>query len=164
MTSARSGRTPGRSAGRQPARRAPARSGAGSRSRRSRKRSSFGPLMLTGVLVLTVVVISAMAIGPLQRFTAAADRVAELEATRDALREEVDRLEDRKARLSDPEELELLARSELGLVKPGEVPYIVVTPGGDDAEQLRPSPAPTPSDEDLPWYRRLGRALSDLFG
>ena len=133
------------------------------RGRRKTRRSRFGPRLLIGVLLVTVVAVAAMAVGPLQRFTAAADRVAELEATRDALRSEVDRLEDRRARISDPEELELLARTELGLVKPGEVPYIVVTPDGDDAEQLRPTAPAAPSDEGLPWYRRLGRALSDLF-
>ena len=69
----------------------------------------------------------------------------------------------RRQRLDDPEELELLARSELGLVKPGEIPFVVVAPD-DDSEQVRPPPADGDAGSDQPWYRRLGRALADLFG
>jgi cell division protein FtsB len=115
------------------------------------------------LLVLVVVLVAGMGVGPLQRFTAAADRVSELQSTRDALREQVDRLEDRRARLSDPEELELIARSELGLVKPGEIPFIVASPDDPGTEQVRPEPPESPAAEGGPWYRRLGRALSNLF-
>jgi hypothetical protein len=104
-----------------------------------------------------------MVMGPLQRYTAAADRVEELEATRDALRSQVDDLEDRRAILTDPEELEIIARTELGLVRPGEVPYIVVRPGEDGVDQVRPEPPERAAAEGGPWYRRLGRAISGLF-
>jgi cell division protein FtsB len=116
---------------------------------------------MAGFVVLLVLVVT-MALGPLQNFTAAADRVDSLESTRDQLRQQVDALEDRRTQLSDPEELELIARSELGLVMPGEVPFVVVSPT-DDVEQVRPEP-PTPEPvADGAWYRRLGRSLQDLF-
>jgi cell division protein FtsB len=113
-------------------------------------------------LVAVVSVIGAMAIGPLQNYTAAADRVEALEQTRDQLREEVDRLEERRLRLEDPEELELLARSELGLVKPGEIPFVVVAPD-EDSERVRPETREQHGGDAGPWYRRLGRWLADLF-
>jgi cell division protein FtsB len=116
-------------------------------------------------LVLVVTVVGAMALGPLQSYTAAADRVDALERTRDQLRSEVDALEERQERLQDPEELELLARSELGLVKPGEIPFVVVTPD-DELVPVRPQADATAEgdgDEGGPWYRQLGRALADLF-
>lgn len=40
------------------------------------------------------------------------------------LREKNAQLEADKARLQDPKQLEAVAREELGLVKPGEVPYV----------------------------------------
>lgn len=112
-------------------------------------------LALIGLLGLIV----AMALGPLQIFTAATDRVDDLEGQRDELREDVDGLEDRKRRLQDPEEIELHARSELGLVRPGEIPFVVAIPedeedAGDDAD------GEDSGSEDA-WYLRLGRWLSD---
>ncbi|WP_251424275.1 FtsB family cell division protein [Veillonella agrestimuris] len=40
------------------------------------------------------------------------------------LRMQNDKLEEEKAKLQDPQAIEALAREELGLVKPGEVPYV----------------------------------------
>ena len=113
-------------------------------------------------LVAVVTVIGTMAVGPLQNYTAAADRVEALERTRDQLGAEVDALEVRRQRLDDPEELELLARSELGLVKPGEIPFVVVAPD-DEPGQVHPPPPEADAEREQPWYRRLGRALGDLF-
>lgn len=113
------------------------------------------------LLLGLVIAIGTMAIGPLQGYTAAADRVDGLEAERDQLLAQVERLEERRERLLDPAEVELLARTELGLVKPGEIPYVVVTP--DDGEaRVRPIPA-EPQRSDEPWYRRFGEAVAHLF-
>ncbi len=116
---------------------------------------------LAGVVVLVI----GMALGPLQVFTTAADRVDELDEQRERLREEVDALEDRERELNDPEEVELLARSELGLVQPGEIPYVVVTPE-DDTPRIGRDAGPPASDEDgeAPWWRRLGRWLGERVG
>ena len=43
---------------------------------------------------------------------------------RTKLSEEKDRLQQKKEDLQDPQKLEKKARDELGLVKPGEVPYV----------------------------------------
>ena len=129
---------------------------------RARRHLLGGDRLYLLALVVVVTAVGAMALGPLESYTAAADRVDALEDTRDRLRHEVDTLEERRDRLEDPEELELLARSELGLVKPGEIPFVVVAP--DDDPQVRPSGGEPDGDEpDAPWYRRLGRALADLF-
>jgi len=108
--------------------------------------------------VVVVVLLAAMAAGPLERYAAAADRVDALVSHRDALAEDVEVLEQRAEELHDPEEIELLARSELGLVMPGDEAYVIVGP----------SPIPEPdagaatADDHVEWYRRLGRALSEL--
>jgi cell division protein FtsB len=127
------------------------------------RRLAGGDRPYLAALVVLVVLVVTMALGPLQNYTAAADRVDSLETSRDQLRQQVDALEDRRTRLSDPEELELIARSELGMVMPGEVPFVVVTPNDDEVEQVRPEPPETLPSGDAPWYRKLGRTLQDLF-
>lgn len=49
---------------------------------------------------------------------------AELYQERDRMLKEKEDLETKKADLEDPAKLEKKARDELGLVKPGEVPYV----------------------------------------
>jgi len=109
-------------------------------------------------LVAVVALLAAMALGPLQSYTAAADRVDALVKKRDILREEVDRLEQRRERLHDLEEIELMARTDFGLVRPGEVPFVVVTPE-TDLDRVHPDAEGRAAPDEGPWYRRLGRWL-----
>ncbi|CAN5333265.1 hypothetical protein BH20ACT8_BH20ACT8_19660 [soil metagenome] len=147
---------PRKGAARKPAaRKPPTAAQQATRERRRGRALVFGLVVLLGLL-------ATMAIGPLQGYIAAADRVDALNAERDQLRQQVDRLEDRRELLKDPEEVELLARTELGMVKPGEVPFTVVSPGEDD-QQVRPEAADAPSGNGAPWYRRAARALTHLF-
>jgi cell division protein FtsB len=104
---------------------------------------------LAGLLV----VLGAMAWTPYQRYREASERVLVLTATREQLAVEVDALEDQRARLEDPDEVELLAREELGLVKPGEIPYVVVPPEERETASV-PQPQPV-----VPWWRRLADRL-----
>jgi cell division protein FtsB len=158
--------------GRQPARRKPAPRKPASRKPASRnparpagrlRRAAGGDRPYLLALFGLVVLVGAMALGPLQNYTAAADRVDSLEHTRDQLRDEVEELEDRRAKLHDHEEIETRARTELGLVKPGEIPFVVVTP--DEADQrVGPERSSGEPDGDVPWYRRLGRWLAERVG
>ena len=126
------------------------------------RRITAGDRVWAFVLVAALVLLGMTAVGPLQQYTAAADRVDELAATRDRLAQEVDELEERRERLADPEELELIARSQHGLVLPGEIPYVVVTPE-PELEQVRPESPDAPEGSAGPWYRRLGEVLRELF-
>lgn len=47
-----------------------------------------------------------------------------IEKQLEELRQKNEQLEMDKARLQDPKQVEAVAREELGLVKPGEVPYV----------------------------------------
>ncbi len=107
-----------------------------------------------------IAVLAMMIVGPLQSYTAAAERVHDLEVARDELEQSVQTLEERQARLQDPEEIELLARERLGLVKPGEIPY-VVTDGNPD--QVRPDGRPLTPPLKLTLWQRLGSAFGSLF-
>jgi cell division protein FtsB len=101
-----------------------------------------------------------MAIGPVKNYTAAADRVDQLYRSRAELQSQVDRLEQRRVELANPEEIELLAREQLGLVRPVEIPYVVMTPRSEPKRVESTTPAPAR----LPWYRRLAQALHTLRG
>jgi cell division protein FtsL len=111
---------------------------------------------LAGLAVL-VALLGVMMIKPLESLTTASDRVDELQRQRDELAAEVAELQARRDDLSRPEEIELLAREELGMVAPGEVPLVVVTP---DAPPPAQEPAPA---ADRPWYARVWERLSRPF-
>lgn len=102
-----------------------------------------------------------MAVGPLQSYNAAAQRVDELTASRDELQAGVDELDARRERLEDPESLELLAREEFGLVMPGEVPYVVLTPE-PELDALRP-PSEAPAEPPAAaWWDRVWQGVRRL--
>jgi cell division protein FtsB len=110
---------------------------------------------LLGLLVLLAV----MAVGPLQSYTAAAEQVDSLIVARDQLAAEVGELERERGRLHDPGYVELLAREQLGLVKPGEIPFVVVTPAPD----LQQAGVATPNGEEGSWLSRFWQALAEVW-
>ncbi|MGH8910832.1 MAG: septum formation initiator family protein, partial [Egibacteraceae bacterium] len=99
------------------------------------------------------------AIGPVKSYAAAGDRVEQLVQRRTDLQAEVDRLEELRLRLGDPKEIELLAREQFGLVRPGEIPYVVVHPGRQPNELPLATQDPPPT----PWYHRLLSTLRQAF-
>ncbi len=107
---------------------------------------------LFGVLTLASLMIS----GPLHHYLDGRDRLELLDRKRAVLSAEVERLERRAADLENPVYIEQLAREQLGLVRPGETSYLVVTP---DPEQEQLVPA-EPSL--VPWYRRAWKTLAGL--
>lgn len=109
-----------------------------------------------------LVLLATMAATPAQRYVEMQQRVDSLTQKREELAAEVDTLEKRKARLRDPDEIELLARRELGLVRPGEISYVVVRPEeGQQPGVTARDPEPV-ADDDKPWWRRLGETLGLL--
>ena len=89
---------------------------------------------LLGVILL---VLAMMAIGPARQFYDEQQVVRSDQAQLAAGRAESARLTARIARLQDPTFIEQLARQELGYIKPGETPYLIVHPV--------PSTAPAPA-------------------
>lgn len=108
---------------------------------------------LIGLLTLASLMIS----GPLHHYLEGRDRLELLDRKRVALTAEVERLERRAADLEDPVYIEQLAREQLGLVRPGEIPYLVVTPDPEPGES-----APSARDTTPPWYRRAWKTLASL--
>ncbi|MBW3577011.1 MAG: septum formation initiator family protein [Actinobacteria bacterium] len=105
--------------------------------------------------VVGVVAVSALMLArPLTTYLDGRERVVLLDAKGEALREEIARLEARERDLTTAEHVELRARERLGLVRPGEIPYVVITPETDRPRLASPAPPPP-----RPWYRRLLDAL-----
>ncbi|MEX2550488.1 MAG: septum formation initiator family protein [Nitriliruptoraceae bacterium] len=115
-------------------------------------------LALLGVVALGVVIVSS----PLQSYLDGRARVAHLSAQADALDEANAELTQRTEDLERDTTIELLAREQLGLVRPGEVAY-ALSPPEVDRPRITPS-RQTPAPEERPWYVRLWDEAWDRLG
>lgn len=98
-----------------------------------------------------------MAAAPLRQAYEQRQALAQEKTRLQALRSENKSLEQRLARLNDPEYQEKLAREQLGLVRPGETSYVVV-PGPTPTETVKVRIEPK-----RVWYEKLGRWVKSLF-
>ncbi|MFI5608746.1 septum formation initiator family protein [Amycolatopsis sp. NPDC051903] len=95
---------------------------------------------------------------PLRTYLSQRSEVREQEAQQAQLQAQVDELRAKKAKLSDPAEIEAEARRRLRYVKPGESPYIVQLPEDQPA-----SPPPAAGPASVPqgsWYDKLWDQVS----
>jgi cell division protein FtsB len=88
------------------------------------------------ILAVLVMVLGLFSVVPVRQYLEQRARVADLEEQARTLEAANDRLEAQIARLGDPDVIERLARECLGMVKSGEVAFVVVPKGG------RTEPAP----------------------
>ena len=131
------------------------------RSRGATRRRSAD--LVLGMLLVTTLALGLLVLAPpFEDFRAAQQRVEMLEQQAVALEGENQRLEARIEDLDDPVTLELLAREQQGLVRPGDVPYVLTAPEVD-APRILDVPAPPQAAEDdvfdriLAWIRALTR-------
>jgi cell division protein FtsB len=107
------------------------------------------------VLALVVCALALTVVVPLRNYVAQRQELAAVTAQQRALTTEVDEFIRERAWLADPEEVASQARSRLGYVRPGEVPYVVQFPSsGQDA-------AVDPATDGMPWYRQLWREVEN---
>lgn len=107
------------------------------------------------ILALVVCALALTVAVPLRNYVAQRQELAAVSEQQQVLSAEVARLQQERARLSDPAEIEAQARSRLGYVMPGEVPYVV---------QFPVAPGPDPADAanaGVPWYRVLWREVAE---
>ncbi|MDQ3708996.1 MAG: septum formation initiator family protein [Actinomycetota bacterium] len=135
---------------------------AGSRSIGGLRQATSGDRPYVVALFVLIAVLAITLVAPVRSLTAAADRADDLSAERNLLADRVDQLERRRQQLRDPLEIELLAREQLGMVRPGEIPYVVTRPQGNGEHLELDGLAHLASDQ-VPWYRRLGDAFGQLF-
>jgi cell division protein FtsB len=136
------------------------RSDRGTRRSRSRRpvRRLLGADLTLGVLLVGATVLGVwVAAAPFETYVSSRERVAVLEQQAVALEVENARLEQRITDLDDPLTLELLAREQQGLVRPGEVPYVLTPPETDRPRIVDTAPAAAGTEQDV-----LGRLLELL--
>lgn len=106
---------------------------------------------------LLAVVVCALALSvavPLRNYVAQRQELAAVTEQQRQLAAEVERLTRERERLADPAEIRAQARSRLGYVSPGEIPYVVQLPGDG---QIDPVADPFGG---APWYLRLWTEVS----
>lgn len=123
-------------------------------------RSGERPLLV--VLVVALVLGVVMLSGPFERYADGRSRVEATRSTADALDEEIARLEERVEQLSDPANLELLAREQQGMIRPGEVAYTLVPPVVD-RPVISTRRGGEADESAAPWYARAWDAVRDWF-
>jgi cell division protein FtsB len=125
-------------------------------ARRGRIGARIVDLLLGLGLVVTLVLGAALVAEPLGNRRDAAARVALLEQQAAALAAENARLERRVTDLEDPLTIELLARQQQALVRPGDVPYVLLPPATDRPRIVEPALA-VPVAEEGRFDRILAR-------
>lgn len=114
--------------------------------RRSRISLGRGPGIVAFLLVIGLLL--AMAIEPVRQLLAQRERVELMASDLAKIERLNDRLEARIDRLQDPDYIEQRARSQAGLVHPGEIPYVVMPPSDGtrsaQADEPKTQPAPPP--------------------
>ncbi|MFH1331239.1 MAG: septum formation initiator family protein [Actinomycetota bacterium] len=127
-------------------------------------REARGGRTLSGLLALAalvVVVVTAAGIFPFRQIIADRRSVALAQDKLLAMRVENAHLEAAVAVLQTDEEVERLAREQFGLVRPGEISYVVVAPHGEEEAAAVAEPEPTlirPGEQ--PWWRDLWSFLT----
>jgi cell division protein FtsB len=107
------------------------------------------------ILAVVLCVLALALTVPLRQYVAQRGKVAQLRAKQAQAQARVDALEARKAQLQDPAYVEELARERLHFVRPGEVPYIVLTPAPKPAPVKPGTPAGKAVGGQGPWFSRL---------
>ena len=131
-------------------------------TRRAARRRAPADLLL-GVLLLATLALGVLVLAPpFEDYRAARQRVALLEQQAAALEVENERLASRVEDLDDPVTLELLARQQQGLVRPGDVPYVLTPPEVDAPRIVDVQPVPQVAEDDvldriLAWIRAQTR-------
>jgi cell division protein FtsB len=106
------------------------------------------------VLAIVVCALALTVAVPLRNYVAQRQELAAVSEQQRALAAQVDELTRERARLSDPAEVAAQARSRLGYVMPGEVPYVVQLPSD-------PTGPAAGQNAGVPWYRVLWREVAD---
>lgn len=106
---------------------------------------------------LSLVIVS----GPIQTWLEQRELVERREAVLAVLDEENADLTDRVRALNDPDTIEAEAREQQGMVRPGEVPYVIVPPDVD-SERIAPDLTDVDTDE-RGWFAKVWEAVTGLF-
>jgi len=116
-------------------------------------------LLVLGVALVTAVIPFRQIIDQQRRVEAAAVELAAITSENRILDAEV-------AALNTPQEIERLAREELGYVMPGDIAYVVLEPAEDPTSTTDPAPLTAEVPPAVPWYQAIWNFFTgaDLVG
>ena len=112
-------------------------------------RLGLGPQIFVFLLILGL--LGAMAIEPTRKLMDQRSRIEQATQELGEVNRSNQRLQARIDRLRDPDYVDQLARSQAGLVKPGEIAFVVMPPGRNAPPPRKPAkpvvkaPPPEPS-------------------
>ncbi len=89
------------------------------------------PTPRAAVLAALVLVLALAMVVPVRQYFEQRSQMAELQRTVEQLEVQRARMRAQLERLHDPDYLERVARECLGMVRPGEIPFVTVPEGGD---------------------------------
>ena len=116
------------------------------RSKVKMPKLGLGPQIFVFLLILGL--LGAMAIEPTRKLMDQRNRIDEATHELAQVNRSNQRLQARIERLKDPDYVDQLARSQAGLVKPGEIAFVVMPPGRSTSsarkESARVTEAPPP--------------------
>lgn len=107
------------------------------------------------ILALVVCALALTVVVPLRNYVAQRQELAAVSEQKRALADAVEELTRDRARLTDPAETVAQARSRLGYVSPGEVPYVVQLPQAADTG------TDVGLSDGVAWYRRLWNEVAE---
>lgn len=108
--------------------------------------------------VLGVLILSALY--PLRQYASQDEHVGSMVAQVRSMDRKIADLRREQKALSSDDEVERIAREELGMVRPGEVAFAVVgSQAPESSAHVAPKVAPAPKSGD-PWYTRWWDAVS----
>jgi cell division protein FtsB len=106
-----------------------------------------------------------LTIAPARQVLRQRAQIADLQRTLNSVKDENKGLRDETSRLNTDAYIEQQARLRLGLIKPGEQPYMIVPP-----KQVAVQPAPKPVKKKaaapakpVPWYQQIADYFNSLF-
>jgi cell division protein FtsB len=120
------------------------------RIRLPRPRLGVGPQIVAVLLVLGL--FGAMAIEPTRQLMAQRERITGMAQELGRVERSNRRLGARIRRLRDPDFIEQRAREQVGLVRPGEVTYVVMPPSREHPGRRRRARAPEPAPRVEPGF------------
>ncbi|MDQ4145655.1 MAG: septum formation initiator family protein [Actinomycetota bacterium] len=98
------------------------------------------------IVMLVIGLAGAMAIEPTRQLLEQRSRIAGMTQELKTIKTSNRRLENRVTRLQDPDYLEQQARSQSGLVRPGETSVIVMPPAKPEREQAKDQATSAPAE------------------
>lgn len=128
---------------------------------RARLRALHGDRPYVVVFVAATGMALVVVSGPIQTWMAQRDLVEQREAVLTVLEEENAELAARVRDLNDPSTIEAEAREQQGMVRPGEVPYVIVPPA-IGSERIAPDLTDVETEQ-RSWFSRVREAVTGLF-